>query len=223
MPRYRPPAGSSRFDPVSRSQRTVYAEFERQRSRLKQKLRWYDHQCTARDTELRRQYEYLSKAARRQINYRSKVSIQERARLRYMLDYDEDQLPCIRQANHPTAEQRAAEDRKRCVYGCLLPQFKAPLGQSYDSWSRNPFADLSDHDKRLERQRRLIAKYTQSASEQRNRINVILDKCLSQLVECDSDGYDHFLRTSEPNRNAQVLAQQNNKQNTEKSNPVERR
>lgn len=41
-------------------------------------------------------------------------------------------------------------------------------------------------------------------------MNKFIDKCLYQFGECEGNGYgyDHFLRTSQPNRNAQILTQQ---------------
>jgi len=39
-------------------------------------------------------------------------------------------------------------------------------------------------------------------------MNTVINKCLHEFGECDGNGYDHFLQTSEPNRNAQKLAQQ---------------
>ncbi|CAF1581410.1 unnamed protein product [Adineta ricciae] len=206
------------FDPVSRTQRSLFAEFERQRCRLVHLLRWYDHQQTARGTELRRQFEYLHKETRRQIYQRSKMTIKERARLKHLLDQDENSLPSIHSQTQ-FQSKNPIDERKRHVYGCLLPQFKAPLEKSFDHWLQHSLLEQSEYEKRLERQRKLISKYAQSPLEQRNRMNSTLRKCLDQLVECDSDGYDHFLRTSESNRNAQILAQQNNKEETENPFP----
>ncbi|CAF0814004.1 unnamed protein product [Adineta steineri] len=199
------------FDSVSRAQRSLFAEFERQRSRLIQLVRWYDHQQTARGTELRRQFEQVNKESRRQIYHRSKMTIKERSRLKHILD-DDDNKNHLFSINHSKTcihRENPTDEKKRQVYGCLLPQFKAPLEKSYDNWSQDFFSNRSEYQKRLERQQWLINKYTQSPIEQRNRMNIIIDKCLNELVECDSDGYDHFLQTSEPNRNAQILAQQN--------------
>lgn len=41
-------------------------------------------------------------------------------------------------------------------------------------------------------------------------MNNIIDKCSMEFEQCDGLGYDHYLQTSEPNRNAQILAQQIN-------------
>ncbi|UJR33228.1 hypothetical protein I4U23_020683 [Adineta vaga] len=207
------------FDPVSRTQRSLFAEFERQRCRLVYLLRWYDHQQIARGTQLRRQFDYLHKETRRQIYYRSKMSIKERTRVKHILDIDENSLPSINHSQSHIQSKNPIDERKRHIYGCLLPQFKAPLENSNDQWLQNPLPNQSDYEKRLERQRKLITKYAQSPIEQRNRMNLVLSNCLDQLVECDSDGYDHFLQTSEPNRNAQILAQQNKKQEIENKIP----
>jgi hypothetical protein len=175
----------------------------------------YDHQQIARDTELRRQFEYVNKESRRQIYRRSKMLIKERARLTHLLDDNIDHLFSINRSKSRFQLKNPIDETKRQVYGCLLPHFKAPLTKSYENWSEirfNSFLNQSDYKKRLERQRLLINKYTQSPVEQRNRMNIVIDKCLDELVQCEGDGYDHFLQTSEPNRNAQVLAQQNIKQ-----------
>ena len=202
----------SRFDRVSGSQRSLFAEFERQRNRLVHLVRWYDHQQIARNTQLRRQFEYVSKESRRQIYYRSKMAIKERASVKHLLDNDIDHLFSINHSKPRFQLKPYTDERKRQVYGCLLPQFKAPITKSCDDWSERRFHSFlkqSDYKKRLERQRWLINKYTQSPIDQRTRMNIIIDKCLDELVQCEGEGYDHFLQISEPNRNAQVLAQQN--------------
>ena len=199
-----------RVDAVSRSQRALVAEFERQRSRLEQLFRWYDHQQIARRSELRRQFDQVNKETRRQINTRSKIVIKERARLTHLLDDDdksETSRPLFQLKNH-------TDEKKRKVYGCLLPQFKAPLTvsltKSCEDWTQfksHSIATQLDFKKHIEQQ--TINKYLESPIEQRNRMNVIIDKCLDELGQCEGVGYDHFLQTSEPNRNAQILAQQN--------------
>jgi hypothetical protein len=199
-----------RCDSVSRSQRALVAEFERQRSRLEQLFRWYDHQQIARRSELRRQFDQVDKETRRQINTRSKIVIRERARLTHLLDDDNKS-----ETSKPLFQLKDSDDKKRKVYGCLLPQLKAPLtsllAKSCEDWTQfksDSISTESDLKKHIEQQRYSINKYLESPIEQRNRMNVIIDKCLDELEQCEGNGYDHFLQTSEPNRNAQILAQQ---------------
>jgi len=201
----------SRFDSVSISQRALAAEFERQRNRLIQVLHWYDHQKVVRSSELRRQSEQINRGTRKQINSRSKVVIRERARVKHLLDDDRTELFSPTGSQSLLREKDDIDIRKRKVYGCLLPQFKAPLTKSFDSWlqfkSKTTLTE-SNYKKYLEKQRCSINKFIESPIEQRNRMNTFIDKCLDEFDQCDGNGYDHFLQTSEPNRNAQILAQQ---------------
>jgi hypothetical protein len=201
----------SRFDTVSLSQRSLFAECERRRNRLIQLLRWYDHQRTARSSELRRQSERVTKEARQQINSRSQVVMKERARLKHLLDDDRTPIHSTNNFNSLFHENNLIDVRKRRIYGCLLPQFKAPLTRSSDNWfqfkSKTTLSE-SNYKKRLDKQRWSIKKHIESPIEQRNRMNTIINKCLYEFEQCDGLGYDHFLQTSEPNRNAQILAQQ---------------
>jgi hypothetical protein len=203
----------SRFDTVSRSQRSLVAECERQQSRLIQLLHWYDHQREARAVELRRQSEHINKETRQQINARSKTVIRERERLKHLLDDNDDRTEIFSLATSKSyfRMQDNIDNRKRKTYGCSLPRFKAPLTKSSDSWLQfksHSALNLFEDKKRREKQRYSINKFIQSPIEQRNRMNTIINKCLYEFEQCECDGYDHFLRTSEPNRNAQVLAQQ---------------
>jgi hypothetical protein len=201
-----------RFDSVSSSQRALFAEFQRQHSRLVQLVRWYDQQRSARAAELRRQFDQVNKCTRQQINHRSKIVIKERARVRHLLDDDINHLLSTTSSTKPSYQLKSSTtEKKRKVYGCLLPQFKAPLTKSLDSWSQiksNSILSQSDYKKHVDEQRSLVNKFIESPIQQRNRMNNIINKCLNELEECSGDGYDHFLQTSEPNRNAQVLAQQ---------------
>ncbi len=204
-----------RFDAVSRSQRSLVAECERQQSRLIQLLHWYDHQRAARDLELRRQSEQLNRETRQQINARSKMVIRERERLKHLLDNndkdDRAKLFSLGTSKSFFRIQDSIDHRKRKIYGCLLPQFKAPLTKSSESWFQyksNSTLSHFDIEKRLEKQRYSIKEIIPSPIEQRNRIDKFINKCLYEFEQCEGYGYDHFLRTSEPNRNAQVLAQQ---------------
>ena len=205
----------SRFDSVSRSQRSLVAECERQQSRLIQLLQWYDHKREARAMELRRQSEHLNKETRQQINARSKRVIRERERLKHLLDENESDTRTetfsLGMSRSTFRFQDDIDDRKRRTYGCLLPRFKAPLTKSLDSWWENKSdsaLNRFDEKKRREKYRHSIGKFTQSPLEQRHRINTLINKCAYEFGQCECDGYDHFLRTSEPSRNAQVLAQQ---------------
>lgn len=210
---------SLRFDSVSLTQRAVVAECERQRSRLIQVLRWYDHQQTARNSEFRRQFEQINKETRRKINTRSQVVIKERARVKHLLDDDNDdndnnnRPPIYSAANSRTHFQleNRIDDRKRKVYGCLLPQFKAPLSKISENWSQfksNSTLSELNYKKSLEKQRCSINKFIEPPIEQRNRMNKIINKLVHEFEQCDGAGFDHFLRTSEPTRNARILAQQ---------------
>lgn len=61
----------------------------------------------------------------------------------------------------------------------------------------------------LEHPRKSIRKSIVSPTEQRNKMNKFLNTFVYELEQCNGDGYDHFLQTSEPIRNAQRLAQRN--------------
>lgn len=207
---------SSRFDTVSLSQRSLVKECERQRSRLIQVLRWQDHQYAARKSELRRQVDQLNKETRRQINSRSPVVLRERARVKHLLDTDNDndrRIPLYSSSTSRSWSNRKTreDDRKRKVYGCLLPQFKAPVTKSSENWipfkSHSTLSD-SEYKKSLEKQRWSINKFIESPIEQRNRMNKIINKLLYEFEQCDGVGFDHFLRTSKPTRNPHILTQQ---------------
>jgi hypothetical protein len=88
---------------------------------------------------------------------------------------------------------------------------KAQSTKSCENWSRLKSISISSqshYKKSLEKQRWSINKFIESPIEQRNRINILLDKCLDEFGQDEGAGYDHFLQTSEPTRNAQILAQQ---------------
>ncbi|CAF3992497.1 unnamed protein product, partial [Rotaria sp. Silwood1] len=220
-------------DTVSRSQRSLFAEYERQRSRLDQLVRSYDNQQSARDSELRRQSEQISKETRRRIHYRSHTVITERARLQHILDNDINNLFSSDRSNDLFHLKTHSNDRKRKVYGCLLPKLKAPLKKNSNTWTHmisNSNSRQSNFEKHMENhrnsinrfielpieQRNSINSFIESPIEQRNKMNLIMDKFLYELQEGNGDGYDHFLQTSEPNRNAQILAQQNIKNKNRK-------
>ncbi|CAF0743057.1 unnamed protein product [Rotaria sp. Silwood1] len=221
------------IDTVSRSQRSLFAEYERQRSRLDQLVRSYDNQQSARDSELRRQSEQISKETRRRIHYRSHTVITERARLQHILDNDINNLFSSDRSNDLFHLKTHSNDRKRKVYGCLLPKLKAPLKKNSNTWTHmisNSNSRQSNFEKHMENhrnsinrfielpieQRNSINSFIESPNEQRNKMNLIMDKFLYELQEGNGDGYDHFLQTSEPNRNAQILAQQNIKNKNRK-------
>ena len=204
----------SRFDTVSRSQRSLVAECERQQSRLIRLLRWYDHQRAARSVELRRQSQRLDKEVRQRINTRSKMVIKERARLNHILDDDNEvdrtELFHLDTSTSLFQSKDPIEDRKRKIYGCQLPQFKARLTRSSESWAQYRSQSTvieSEYTKRLEKQRDSLKRFLPSPLEQRDRMNTVMSKCLYELEECEGLGYDHFLKTCDPKRNAQVLAQ----------------
>lgn len=189
----------------------MVAEFERQRSRLFQLVRWYDHQQLARGSELRREFEQVNKETRRQIYHRSQIALKERSRLRHILD-DDRQLTVTGTAPKAFSPVRThSDDRKRRAYGCLLSEFKAPMKKVDDDWLRakcHSSITLTDFQKQREQERFAVKKIIPPPSEQRRRIKTIMDRCISDLEHSDGVGYDHFLQTSEPNRNAQILAQQ---------------
>ncbi|CAF2417079.1 unnamed protein product [Rotaria sp. Silwood2] len=206
-------------DTVSRSQRALFAEFGRQRSRLDQLVRSYDSQQSARDSELRRQSEKVDKETRRQIHYRSHTVMTERARVKHILDNNINNLFSSDSSNDIFRLETHSNDRKRKVYGCLLPQLKAPLKQKCNTWTQmisNSNSRQSIFQKYNESQRNSVNRFIESPIEQRNKMNDIIDKFLYELEEGNGDGYDHFLQTSEPNRNAQILAQQNIKNKNRK-------
>jgi hypothetical protein len=197
---------------VSRSQRALVAEFERQRSRLEQLFRWYDHQKLARGSELCRQFDQVNKETRRQINTRSQMVIKERARLKHLLDDDNNHALSTTNSQPHLQLKTDIDDKKRKVYGCLLPQLKAPLTRSCENWAQfksNSISTQLDYKDLIEKQRISIKKHPETSIQQRARMNIIVDKCVDELAQCQGIGYDHFLQTSEPNRNAQILAQQN--------------
>ncbi|CAF0733232.1 unnamed protein product [Rotaria sordida] len=208
------------IDTVSRSQRTLFAEFERQRSRLNQLFHCYDNQQSARDSELRRQSEQINKETRQKIHHRSHTIMTERARLTHILDDDMNNSFSSDNLHNIFRFKTHSNDRKRKVYGCLLPQLKAPLKKNCNSnWTQiisNSNSRQSNFPKNIESRRNSINKFIESNLEQRNKMNDIIDKFLYELEEYHGDGYDHFLQTSEPNRNAQILAQQNIKHKNRK-------
>lgn len=207
-----------RIDCVSLSQRSLVAECERQQTRLIQVLRWYDHQKLACGQELRRQTTQIIKEVRRQSGSRSKYVLRERARLKHLIDIDRDNdLPSL--CSSVSIPQKSSfqltehvDNHKRKVYGCLLPEFKASLTRSSDKWSQiksNSFVNPSRTSRSLiDKQRSSIGRYLPSLAELESRKKNLINKCLYEFEDCQGSGYDHFLRTSEPNRNAQVLAQQ---------------
>jgi len=207
-----------RIDCVSLSQRSLFAECERQQTRLIQVLRWYDHQKLARGQELSRQTTQITNEIRRQSGSRSKYVLRERTRLKHLIDIDRDNdLPSL--CSSVSIPQKSSfqltghiDDHKRKVYGCLLPEFKASLTRSSDKWSQinsNSFVNQSRTSRSLiDKQRSFISRHLPSLTELENRKKNLLNKCLYEFDDCQGCGYDHFLRTSEPNRNAQVLAQQ---------------
>lgn len=208
-----------RCEAVSRSQRSLFAEFERQRSRLVQLVRWYDHQQVARGSELRRETEQIGKETRRRIYYRSNMATTERARLTHLLGEGRNDLFSTNTPKSSVDLGSNTHDKKRQVYGCTLPTFKAPVTKTSEHWAQmktRSLTTLSSFKKGNDDPRHSLG-FFESPTEQRNKINHIVDKCLFELEECNGDGYDHFLQTSEPNRNAQILAQQNINQNRAKS------
>ena len=202
----------SRLDPVARSQRKLFADFQRQRGRLVRLVRWYDQQQTSVDSQIRRQCEELNKEIRQRINFRSNIAITERNRLKHILDEDMNQLALTDESDTLNLKNNNNDDRKRKVYGCLLPRLKASMSKSYNDWTQlTPTvvprqSNLKNH---VENQRYSTRKFIQPSMGQRCRMNLIIDKCLNEMEQYSGDGYDHFLRTSKPSRNAQILAQQN--------------
>ncbi|CAF2146114.1 unnamed protein product [Rotaria magnacalcarata] len=205
---------------VSRSQRALVGEFERQRSRLGQVVRWYDHQQTARRSELSRQSEQIIRESKKRIHFRSSVAISERLRLQHVLDKDMTKLYSSYNSDSILNGKNPQEDKKRKVYGCLLPQLKSPVKTNLDneklltSHSKSRQSTFKTH---LEYKRDSLRRPIDSPREQRNQMNSVINKCLYELEECNGDGYDHFLQTSEPTRNAQILAQQHINHKTFKS------
>ncbi|CAF3325124.1 unnamed protein product [Rotaria socialis] len=196
---------------VSRSQRALVGEFERQRSRLEQVVRAYNHQQTARWSELRRQSEQIIRESRKQIQFRSSVAISERLRLQHVLDKDMTKLYSSYNSDSIISLKNPQEDKKRKVYGCLLPQLKSPTKTNLDNeklLTPRSTSRQSSFKAHLEHKRGSLRRPIDSPTEQRNQMNSVINKCLYELEECNGDGYDHFLQTSEPMRNAQILAQQ---------------
>lgn len=205
----------SRFDSVSRSHRLLVAEYGRQQARLLQLLHWYDHQRVARGIAITRQCEKLYKETHRQINKRSTMAVRERTRLQHFLDdhpQDIDPLDTSKTySSSPTQPHHPSNDRKRHIYGCLLPQFKAPLTSSSENWSQlkssSRFSQIND-EKTLPSERYPLKKFILSPIEQRKRMNKILYKCEQQFEQCEGHGYEHSLPRTESNKNAQIHVQQ---------------
>ena len=213
-----------RFDTVAHSHRSLVAECERQQNRLIQLLHWYDHQQVTRGLTLHRQAEKMSQDARRQINMRSKIATRERARLQHLLDDNVNDIDSLNTSKSFSSSSSSSssqphdpsEDRKRRIYKCLLPQFKAPLSRSMENWSqpKSPLTrshtEYKDIHQPLERYP--LKKLILSPVEQRKRMNRILDKCEREFEQCDGHGYEHSLSRTEVNRHTQILAQQQQQQ-----------
>lgn len=206
---------SFRFDTVSRSHRFLVSEFERQQTRLMQLLHWYDHQRIARGIAMTRQCEKMQRETLRQINKRSTMGIRERTRLQHFLDDHSREIDPLDASkslySSSTQPLNPINDRKRQVYGCLLPQFKAPLTSSSENWSNLKSSATSSQmiDKKpLRSQRTPLKKYILSPIEQRKRMNRILYKCEQQFEQCEGHGYEHSLPRTESNKTAQILVQQ---------------
>ena len=205
----------SRFDTVSRTHRLVVAEFGRQQSRLHQLLHWYDHQRIVRGIAMTRQREKLQKETHRQINKRSKMVIRERTRLQYFLDDHPQEIDPLDGSktfsSSSTQPHNPSNDRKRHIYGCLLPQFKAPLTSSSENWSQlkspSTFSQIN-YEKTVPSGRYPLKKFILSPIEQRKRMNKILYKCEQQFEQCEGHGYEHSLPRTESDKNAQILVQQ---------------
>lgn len=186
----------------------MFSEYQRQQNRLFQLVRVYDHQKTARGSELRREVELVEKRTRRQIYFRSQKNLRERSRLSHILDVENQEVLLRNPSESFSPRRTESQERKRRAYGCLLSEFKTPMKKLIFDLTTKTNEDPSKI--KADRFTEFREENFQKSREEirREKIEQILEDSLKKFRYDQSVGYDHFLHTNEANRTTAFFARQ---------------